>query len=112
MNHFDATDKRTYQQRYFVNTDHFIEGGPVFVYIGGEGALAPRSVEFGEIVDVGRVHGAAIVALEHRYYGQSQPFSDFSAPNLRFLSSQMALADLANFLPFIKQEKGWGDAKV
>lgn len=44
--------------------------------------------------------GAVGVSLEHRYYGQSMPFADTSTPSLAFLSTQQALADLAQFRDF------------
>lgn len=40
---------------------------------------------------------ALILALEHRYYGASQPLPDLSTSNLRFLSSRQALQDIALF---------------
>lgn len=36
--------------------------------------------------------------MEHRYYGQSVPVGDYSTANLRWLSSEQALADLASFV--------------
>lgn len=44
--------------------------------------------------------GAAIVSLEHRYYGKSSPFKSLATENLRFLSSKQALFDLAAFRQF------------
>ncbi|XP_050216488.1 probable serine protease EDA2, partial [Mercurialis annua] len=41
--------------------------------------------------------GAAVVSLEHRYYGKSTPFKSSETKNLRFLSSKQALFDLAVF---------------
>lgn len=41
--------------------------------------------------------GAALVSLEHRYYGKSSPFKYLTTENLRFLSSKQALFDLAVF---------------
>ncbi|KAI9204556.1 serine carboxypeptidase S28-domain-containing protein [Polychytrium aggregatum] len=38
-----------------------------------------------------------IVALEHRYYGDSNPFSDYATQNLRFLASEQAVEDAATF---------------
>jgi serine protease 16 len=38
------------------------------------------------------------LALEHRYYGVSHPFKNLTSENLRFLSSQQALHDLAYFI--------------
>ncbi|CAI7817585.1 unnamed protein product [Closterium sp. NIES-53] len=47
--------------------------------------------------------GAAVVALEHRFYGQSQPFTDLSTASLAYLSANQALADLATFRQFYQQ---------
>eukprot|EP01092_Planopodium_desertum_P002846 TRINITY_DN14586_c0_g1_i1.p1 TRINITY_DN14586_c0_g1~~TRINITY_DN14586_c0_g1_i1.p1 ORF type:complete len:389 (+),score=40.57 TRINITY_DN14586_c0_g1_i1:54-1169(+) len=42
--------------------------------------------------------GAMYISIEHRYYGDSNPTADYSTPNMRFLSSQQALADAAYFI--------------
>lgn len=47
--------------------------------------------------------GALMVVLEHRFYGKSQPFADLSTPNLRYLTSQHAVADMANFIAFMRK---------
>lgn len=39
--------------------------------------------------------------LEHRFYGKSRPTSDLSTSNLKYLSSEQGLADLAQFRNFI-----------
>lgn len=39
-----------------------------------------------------------MLVLEHRYYGKSQPFSDWSVENLKYLNIENALADIAAFL--------------
>jgi len=41
-------------------------------------------------------HGIGVV-LEHRYYGSSIPTEDLSTENLRFLTTDQALADEAYF---------------
>ena len=41
--------------------------------------------------------GAAVVSLEHRYYGKSSPFKSHTTENLKYLSSKQALFDLAVF---------------
>lgn len=47
---------------------------------------------------LGAEHNANLYVLEHRFYGESQPFLDWSAYHLRWLSSEQAMADLAYFL--------------
>ena len=47
---------------------------------------------------LGAEHGARLFVLEHRFYGDSQPFADWSLDSFSFLSSEQALADLAYFL--------------
>lgn len=42
------------------------------------------------------------VVLEHRYYGESFPTPDLSTENLRFLTTQQALADQAYFAQHIQ----------
>jgi hypothetical protein len=39
-----------------------------------------------------------IITLEHRYYGQSQPFTTWTTANLQYLSSKQAINDLAQFV--------------
>lgn len=41
-------------------------------------------------------------ADENRFYGKSQPLSNLSTENLRYLNSRQALADLANFIVSLK----------
>jgi hypothetical protein len=102
IDHF-SPDGRTWQQRYFLNSTFYKPGGPVFLCVGGEGPpLTENVVITGEyhcalMVHLASQHSALNVALEHRYYGKSQPFADLSTPNLRFLSSRQALQDIAMF---------------
>ncbi|XP_078287160.1 LOW QUALITY PROTEIN: thymus-specific serine protease [Rhinoraja longicauda] len=104
MDHFNRQNNATYKQRYWVNRELWEpEGGPVFLYIGGEGALTTYSVLTGEHVDLARKYRALLVAAEHRYYGASINPDGLNLHNLRFLSSQQALADLATLHAFITQ---------
>eukprot|EP00771_Trimastix_marina_P001251 gnl/Trimastix_PCT/2308.p1 GENE.gnl/Trimastix_PCT/2308~~gnl/Trimastix_PCT/2308.p1 ORF type:complete len:515 (-),score=188.89 gnl/Trimastix_PCT/2308:102-1646(-) len=98
LDHFDPQSTATYKQRFFMNLEHYKKGGAVFVYIGGEGPLSGYHVYKGEMVENAKKHNAACYSLEHRYYGESQPFGDLTTEHLRYLSSQQALADLAMFI--------------
>lgn len=55
--------------------------------------------------------GGIGVILEHRYYGTSVPVDDLSTENLRFLTTEQALADTEYFAKYAKFE-GVGDADL
>lgn len=102
LDHFTPTDTRTWKQRYF-------KAGPassdtLFVMIGGEGAAYSGWMTTGMWSVWGEAHRAVRLQLEHRYFGKSHPTSDTSLPNLRYLHSEQALADLAEFITAKKKE--------
>jgi hypothetical protein len=96
VDNFNASDERTFRQRYFVDDQYFDEAtgcvgirtpspspffsssisksrrhSLVFLLIGGEGTLTgPPKGFMGELA---KSYGALLVALEHRFYGESLP---------------------------------------
>merc|ERR1712137_1398502 len=104
LDHFNHQDQRVWSQRYFRNDSFWApeQNGPVFIQIGGEGAISSAYVidDF-EMVVYAQHHAALVVAVEHRFYGKSQPFSNISTSNLQYLSSQQALADVAQFIQWM-----------
>jgi serine protease 16 len=94
----DASGTRSWRQRFWVNDTFFVPGGPVFLYIEGEGTGSPYSVMEGEHVELAAVHGALVISLEHRFYGASLPLNDLTLNSLVFLSSHQAIGDIARFL--------------
>lgn len=73
LDHFNPSDTRTWQQRYFVNDQFWTKGGPVFIQIGGEGPADPIWMTEGQWIKYGQRYGALCVMLEHRFYGKSHP---------------------------------------
>lgn len=76
-----STDGLTFSQRYYSSTSHFKgPGHPVFVIIGGEGAVPPSTGLFYPfVVDVlAAQFGGMVVQPEHRFYGESLPFGNAS----------------------------------
>ncbi|XP_043285971.1 putative serine protease K12H4.7 [Venturia canescens] len=98
LDHFNPTDARTWEQRYFVNDTHWKKDGPVFLMIGGEGEASPKWMVDGQWLQYAHQYGALCFQVEHRFYGKSHPTQDLSVKNLVFLSSEQALADLAHFI--------------
>ena len=85
VDNFSNSDDRVYSQRYWINDDYFDEeNGPVFLYVCGEWTCSAPSLTSYPMM-VGMEHNALLVSLEHRYYGDSQPFEDWSTENLKFL---------------------------
>lgn len=104
LDHFDRTNPKTFEQRYFLNDTWFDGSGPVFLCVGGEGpaldaSVLVSSVHCNDMVELAPTARALLVALEHRYYGKSMPPRGNESPReyLRFLSTEQALADIAAF---------------
>merc|ERR1711936_1557613 len=98
LDHFNPIDERTWQQRFWENLEHYAEGGPAFIMIGGEAEANPKWMTYGQWYKWAEENGAAMFELEHRYYGQSQPTEDMSTENMRYLSSRQGLEDLGHFM--------------
>lgn len=111
LNHFEPADDRVWSQRYFVNSENYKDGGPVFLYIGGEGELRPWFIHEGHMANMSKKFNALIFALEHRFYGKSHPTPNLEGHHLKFLNSHQALADLATFRTWISQKWNVTDAK-
>ncbi|KAJ3690305.1 hypothetical protein LUZ61_019469 [Rhynchospora tenuis] len=95
LDHFSPTDHRQFKQRYFEFFDYYRADGPIFFRICGESACDGITNDYTAVL--AKKFGAALVSLEHRYYGKSSPFKDLTTENLRYLSSKQALFDLAVF---------------
>jgi len=101
LTHFDGQDQRTWAQRYVINGTFWNGKGPVFFMINGEGPLDALSVVAYQYCIWAKEFNALMISLEHRFYGESQPFGNLSTENLKYLSAEQALADAANFRQFI-----------
>ena len=74
--------------------------------IQGEGDASPEWVTNSAIfmVKSGKQFNAFLATLEHRYYGESQPFNDTSVEQLKYLSTEQALADTADFIQYLTKK--------
>lgn len=105
LNQFDPQDTRTFQMRYMENKEYLQDGGPIFIFVGGEWTISPNTLRVGHLHDMAKELNGSLYYTEHRYYGQSIPdlFDDLSFENLRYLNIDQALADLAHFIVEIKK---------
>ena len=82
----------------------------VFLCVGGEGPgfdadvvvtggpHCASAVGLARSLFLKKKGGALLVALEHRFYGKSQPTGELTVESLRYLTSDQALADAARFV--------------
>lgn len=102
VDHFNPLDRRSFDARYFVNSDHYEPGGPIFIYTSGKFEIYDEYLERGAVFEIAEETRGHLFALEPRFYGQSRPTEDTSVENLRFLTIHQQLADLAQFITFIR----------
>lgn len=104
VDHFSssiASPSRRWSQRFYIDDRFWCgRGCPIFLYIGGEGPQGPPSPQL-FMWSLAQKHGALMLALEHRFYGESRPTVDLSVASLRLLTSPQALADLVRFRYFV-----------
>jgi hypothetical protein len=89
----------TYQQRYFICLGS--ANGPkppVFFYFGNEDNVELYVEHTGLMWESAPDMGAALVFLEHRYYGHSLPFPPDTPNCMGYLTTEEAMADAAAFL--------------
>ncbi|KAF6736108.1 Thymus-specific serine protease [Oryzias melastigma] len=102
LDHFNRLKVKTFSQKFFVNEAHWDRpDGPVFLFIGGEGPIFKFDVLAGHHVEMAQQHRALLLAVEHRFYGDSINPDGLKTESLADLSSQQALADLAAFHGYI-----------
>ncbi|KAF5023079.1 hypothetical protein F66182_4836 [Fusarium sp. NRRL 66182] len=90
--------------RYWFDAQYYRKGGPVIIVPAGErpGENTIRLLSHGIVQELAKATGGIGVVLEHRYYGKSFPVPDLEAKNMRFLSTEQALADMAYFAEHVQ----------
>ncbi|KAI9150222.1 serine carboxypeptidase s28 [Paramyrothecium foliicola] len=96
---YEPHSDESYNLRYWADASHYRPGGPVIVLSAGEFSSVQRLpyLEHGIVSILTKATGGIGVVLEHRYYGTSFPVPDLSVENMRFLTTEQALADTAYF---------------
>ncbi|KAJ3315117.1 hypothetical protein HDV04_004258 [Boothiomyces sp. JEL0838] len=104
QDHFDPSNTNTWKQRFYVDDSNFHNNGPVFLELGGEGEIDPSYLQYQLETQLAKRYSGVHIILEHRYYSNhSRPVQDVDIDNptysqFKYLSSEQALADAANFI--------------
>eukprot|EP00003_Mantamonas_plastica_P018672 TRINITY_DN3049_c0_g3_i1.p1 TRINITY_DN3049_c0_g3~~TRINITY_DN3049_c0_g3_i1.p1 ORF type:complete len:493 (+),score=150.61 TRINITY_DN3049_c0_g3_i1:85-1479(+) len=110
LDHFNANDQTTFKQKFFV-IDQYL-GNPsntMFLYISGEGPCSGVPNDY--VVQMAKSLQGLVVTLEHRYFGDSQPFTSLTTENYKYLTVEQSLADLENIRQHINKQYGNSDTK-
>ena len=115
VDHYNASDTRTYMNRYWVNADYYESGGPVFYFDSGEQNASPLVPYFlyeaagpSSVMTLARRFNGIALIFEHRFYGDpgtgSFPFPmNFSGmaeggySAYKYLDTEQALQDAVYF---------------
>uniref|UniRef100_A0A182MC82 Prolylcarboxypeptidase n=1 Tax=Anopheles culicifacies TaxID=139723 RepID=A0A182MC82_9DIPT len=104
VDHFNHQDDATWSNRYLVSMDHFVESGPLLIFLTGDIPLDPSLIDENTLInEMARDLGGAVFALETRFYGESQPVGDLNVESLRLLSTDQILADVADFVLHLRR---------
>ena len=113
VNHFtDYPDDaaQTWSHRYYKSTKYYKgPGSPVFLIVGGEGALDHGMLYPFVTEHLAPRFGAAVIQIEHRFYGPYQPIMGREATTeelLELLTPQQAMADMVRLAKHFKEELG------
>ncbi|XP_023166085.2 putative serine protease K12H4.7 [Drosophila hydei] len=112
LDNFDDTNQNVWNQRVLINEDNFVDGSPIFIYLGGEWEIEPSAITSGLWVDIAKEHNGSLIYTEHRFFGESIPIKPLSTKNLKYQSVEQALADVVNVIKVLKKEDKYKDSKV
>ncbi|KAF9553738.1 hypothetical protein CPC08DRAFT_697416 [Agrocybe pediades] len=103
----------TFKQRYWHTWEWYKPGGPIILYTAGEGNSEPSAVD--DITNVtmqgvlAQQLNGAIISIEHRFFGQSNPYPTLTAQNLAVHTIAQSIQDMANFALSAKLAMPGGD---
>ncbi|XP_053690992.1 thymus-specific serine protease-like [Sabethes cyaneus] len=91
--------------RYYASSDNYQPGGPILIFLGGLTPISRNLIDETTLIyEMAREWNGALFAFESRFYGQNWVTEDLSTENLRLLSADQILADLAEFVTYIRRD--------
>jgi len=104
VDHFDESNDATWSNRYYKSTKYFQGAGhPIIIIVGGEGAL-DHGMLYPFVTEVlAKRFGAAVLEIEHRFYGPYEPIPNAtSAQLLKLLTPGQAMADMVQLTKHVR----------
>ena len=105
IDHFDLTNTKTINIRYFINDTYKTKTAPLLVDLGGEGTQKAAAVGGRFVLNqYAEKYQSLMLAIEHRFYGKSIPEGGLTQENLGYLSAAQAMEDFIMVINEIKKE--------
>ncbi|KAL1311365.1 hypothetical protein AAFC00_001536 [Neodothiora populina] len=99
-------DLGTFSQLYFWSTEFWGgPGSPIVIFTPGEVAASGYTGYLTNRTTTGVVAqkiGAAVIIVEHRYWGQSSPVDVLSTKNMQYLTLENSISDLNHFAQTVR----------
>lgn len=73
LDNFNPQNTATWNQRYYVNTEFYQPGGPLYIILSGEWRISTVGVTDSLVVEMAQDMYGHVSYLEHRFYGESFP---------------------------------------
>jgi alpha-beta hydrolase superfamily lysophospholipase len=98
----------TFQQKYYISTEHYKHGGPILFFQGAEAtSLDLQCLDRSIFHDFAKELNGIAVALEHRYFGESVPFgadlSNYTPQQWKYLTLDNVMDDAVYFVQSLKK---------
>ncbi|GMH91645.1 hypothetical protein TrVE_jg10783 [Triparma verrucosa] len=111
VNHFSSDpSSTTYTQRFYESSKYFSgPGHPIFLVMGGEGAIEPSTGLFYPFINevLASKFGAYVIQPEHRFYGESIPVVNATNDDLQLLMTpEQALHDAVALVNSLRDTLG------
>lgn len=99
--HHQDPELGLFSQAFLWNSSFWRPGAPIVVFLPGESPIDKYGIysraDFSTVGVIAENLGAATIILEHRYFGSSLPYRNFTKANLRYLTVENALEDIVRF---------------
>ncbi|XP_070509033.1 dipeptidyl peptidase 2-like [Chironomus tepperi] len=115
IDQFNPQDQRTFSQYYSMNDEFFTPGGPIFIFMYMApffSYLGEMYLSYGPVYSLAEDFNGTIVFPHHRYFDRSLVFEETTVENLRFLSINQAIEDLAHLIVDLKSHESRRDSDV
>ncbi|KAI5196092.1 hypothetical protein E4T38_08706 [Aureobasidium subglaciale] len=119
VDHFNTSDNRTYNNRYWINDVYYKGSGPVFFFDVGEANAHPTAANCldasshpsNAVMALAKRFDGIVVIFEHRFYGESFPMPmnttsghALDAGAYQYLNIEQALEDVVYFNPDMQSQ--------